>query len=296
MPRPPSGLATEEYPLKHRFTYSFGLSAATATMNSAWVTLVRNDKLCTSANAKTILVNQHNSSVDMETGPVCTPMSIIQNLKVISSASKSSANDTNDAIKASWTPFFCSFPEKYDAADDHTGTSVAAIMQLTKDATNEDIVPLTTNKLPVDGLGERDQPLSTVNLAEAFDTHYNMTTDDSMEDTPFDSDAFYNLLQHGTNKGALKACLGRTRRFSLVHGGGPRGQRVKTWYIKKFVPRAIRRIVPFTFFGLLFHMPLESDRESYYNDTNFTASKSHIGFKVHVTYDEWNDLHDNTRS
>ncbi len=289
MPFPPRGLKSQENPLKHRFDYAFGLSAATTSMNSAWVTLVRNDKLCTQANAKTILVNPHNASRDVETGPVCTPMSIVQNIKVIISAKKSVVQDANSSIKFSVTPFFCSFPEKYDAADDDTGVTVAAAMQLTKDATNEDIVPLTTNKLPVVGNSDKSHPLSTVNLAEAFDTHYNMTTNATMEDTPFNMETMHQLLESGTNKGALRACLGRTRRVQLNTL-----KRDHSIYIKKFVPRAIRRIVPFTYFGLLFHVPTETDIDSNYADTALTTSLSHIGFRVLVRYDEWNEQHDNT--
>ncbi len=294
MPFPPKGLKSQEHPLKHRFDYSFGLSAASTTMNSAWVTLVRHDALATQANAKTILVNPKNASHDLETGPLCTPMSIVQNITVMISMKKSAVNNTNDPIKINITPFFASFGEKYEVADDDTGVTVKAVMQLTKDDTNEDIVPLTTNKLPVIGNSDKPHPFSTVNLAEAFDTHYNMTTDGTMEDTPFDMEAFHLIMQNGSNniKGALKACLGRTRRYTM-DSKTPRGGS-QNIFIKKFVPRSIRRILPFTFFALLFHIPVETDIDSYYADTPLTTVKSHIGCRVLVRYDEWNEEHDNT--
>ncbi len=290
MPFPPRGLKSQENPLKHRFGYAFGLSAVTGTMNSAWITLVRNDKLCTQANAKTILVNPHNTSADTETGPVCTPMSIVQNIRLTLMFSKGMSSNKEHPIKFSWTPFFAQFPEKYDASDDDTGVSVASVMQLTKDDANEDIVPLTTNKLPVVSGADDDHPLSTVNLAEAFDTHYNMTTDDAMEDTPFNNDTFHTLLAVGSNKGALKACLGKTRHVTLRY----QGPQTKNFYIKKFVPRSIRRIMPFTFFGILIHVPIQTEPDSFYQDVNLTASKAHIGVKAIVRYDEWNEQHDNT--
>ncbi len=291
MPFPPKGLKSQEHPLKHRFDYSFGLSAATGSKNSAWVTLVRNDNLCTQANAKTILVNPKNTSVDVETGPVCTPMSIIQNIKVIISLKKSETNNINAPLKIQWTPFFASFKEKYEAADIDTGVTVASVMQLTKDDTNEDIVPLSTNKLSVVGNSDKSHPLSTVNLAEAFDTHYNMTTNATMEDTPFNTESFHSLLTMGSNRGALKACLGRTRRLTMSMRNRDAG--TKTFFINKFVPRAIRRIVPFTFFGILFHLPIESDIDSYYQDTAMVADVSQIGLRVLVRYDEWNEQHNN---
>ncbi len=292
MPFPPRGLKSQEHPLKHRFDYSFGLSSATDTMNSAWVTLVRGSNEATQANAKTILVNPKNASHDLETGPLCTPMSIVQNIKVIISFNKSAVNNVNDACKLSVTPFFASFGEKYEVADDDTGVTVKAVMQLTKDDSNEDIVPLTTNNLDQTGNSNKDHPVSTVNFTEVFGT-YNMTTDMIMEDTPFDMEAFHLILQNGSNniKGALKACLGRTRRFTFHSKTSSVTQNL---FIKKFVPRAIRRILPFTYFGLLFHMPIESDIDSYYYDTNQVASKSQVGIRCLVRFDEWHEEHDNT--
>ncbi len=292
MPFPPRGLKAMEYPLKHRFDYSFGLSGATGTMNSAWVTLVRHSTDATQANVKTILVNPANSSQDVETGPLCTKHSIIQNLKVIISMNKSVTNSTTAPIKIMWTPFFASFVEKYDVADDDTGVTVLSVMQFSKGESEEDIVPLTTNKLPVDGNSDKSHPLSTVNAVEAFDTTYNMSTNATMEDTPFDMEVFQTLRQHGSAniRGALNAMLGRTRRFSFTKNGPS----IKNYFIKKFVPRAIRRILPFTYFGILFHCPVETDIDSYYQDTAITASKANIGIRVLVRYDEWNELHDNT--
>ncbi len=288
MPFVPRGLESQKNPLKHRFNYAFGLSAFTATMNSAWVPLVKNYKGV--VNPNTIEVNPHNTDVNLETGAICSPMSIIQNMQVVINATKSNTQDTNDPIKFSWTPFFCAFAEKYDAADDDTGTTVAAIMQLTKDSVQQDITPISTNKLPVIGSSDKSHPLSTVNLAEVATTHLNMTTDATMEDTPWDSEAFSKLLSYGTNKGALSSCLGRTRRATLPIAA----TKQKSWFLKKFVPRNIRRIVPYTFFGLLFHVPIQGDISAYYNDTDLTASLNHIGFTVSVRYDEWNESHNNT--
>ncbi len=297
MPFPPKGLKAMEHPLKHRFDYSFGLSGASEGMNSAWVTLVRHSTIATQANVKTILVNPSNASQDLETGPLCTKHSIIQNLNLTISCQKSTVNNANQSFKLSWTPFFASFQEKYLVADEDTGVTVEDVMQLTSAAAEEDVVPLSTNKLPVDGNSDKSQPFSSVNFAEVFDTHYAMTTNGTMEDTPFDREVFFSLLSHGTNnvKGALKACLGKTRHHIFTTGSTPANVgRIKTWHIKKFVPRAVRRILPFSFFGILFHVPIETDIDSFYQDTAITASKSNIGIRVLVRYDEWNELHDNT--
>ncbi len=303
MPFPPKGLKSQEHPLKHRFDYSFGLSAATTTQNSAWVSLVRHSSDATVANAKTILVHPDNSAQDVETGPLCTKMSIIQNMTIMIAMSKSVTNNFQNPFKLSITPFFASFPEKYDVLDTDTAVTVQSVMQLTKTdplGAQGDVVPLTTNKLPVDGNSDKSHPLSTVNLAEAFDTTYNMTTNATMEDTPFNMETLQSLLHHGSAnvKGALKAVLGRTRHYTFTNkdiSGKKYGGLVHNVFIKKFVPRAIRRVVDCTYFGLLFHVPVEVDIDSYYADTAITASKSNIGIRVLVRYDEWNEEHDNGR-
>ncbi len=297
MPFPPKGLKSQEHPLKHRFDYSFGLSAVTATQNSAWVSLVRHTSDATVANARTILVHPDNNDQDIETGPCCTKMSIIQNMTVMISMVKSANNNLTMPFKMSITPFFASFPEKYDILDNDSAVSIQSVMQLTKtdpSGAQGDVVPLTTNKLPVDGVSDKSHPLSTVNLAEAFDTTYNMTTNATMEDTPFNMETFQSLLHHGSAnvRGGLKAVLGRTRRFTFQ--GKIKGE-IHNLFIKKFVPRPIRRVVDCTYFGLLFHVPLPVDIDSYYQDGTISPSKSNIGIRVLVRYDEWNEDHDNGR-
>jgi len=286
MPFPPAGLKAVEHPLYHRFDYAFGLSGVTATKNSVWIPLVKNYKTTTAPSS--VFVNPHSDQLDLETGAICAPMSIIQNLRLHISASKSMANNSNTPIKFSWTPFFCSFDKLIDAQDDDAGATVASIMHLTKDATEEDVTPLVGNtKLPIT-VSSKSHAVSTVNLTEAIG-HLNYDTDLTMESCAFDMEAMRQLLKFGTNSKALRACLGRTRYYSMDNN-----RRMKHWFIKKFVPRAVRRIVPYSWFGLLFHMPLEIDKDGFYQDVTLTPNVSHIGIKVSVDYEEWNSEHNNT--
>ncbi len=214
MPFPPRGLKAVEHPLQHKFAFAFGLSALNDTGNSVWCPLVKNFK--TVINPNTTIVNPHKDSMDIETGAVCAPMSIIDNLTLTMKFSHGITNPTLPVL-VQWTPFFCAFGEKYDATDDVSSATVAAVMQLTKDATEEDITAITTNNLPNLGATTSDllHPLSTVNLAESATTDLNMTADAIMEDTPFNKINFIAMLRHGTNRGALKACLGKTRSMTL---------------------------------------------------------------------------------
>ncbi len=297
--RPPPGFESELYPLRHRIIYSFGLSGVTTTMNSAFATLVRHTNDVIANTPKIIVVNPHNSNYVKDAGPAVAKMSIIDKLRLTIRFNMTNiCSDTNETstdtftgdsiqhIKCLWRPIFFSFPEKLDAADDVTTTTVAAILALTKTAAQEDVVPLTTNKLPVAGASDLSHPLSTVNIVEVGVDDYNMTTNETMEDHVWDEDIFQEALLRYTNKGALKACVGSTRYVNLS-----RRNPYKTFYIKKFVPRAIRRVMPYTFMGIQVHVPTATDIGQDYMEKALTPSKAHIGVKIICHYDEWNPDH-----
>ncbi len=252
--------------------------------------------------ADTIQVNPHNTSYETDTGPLCRNMSIIDRLTISlkfnmthycgpahhsSGVSTSEVFEGDDipAFKFLWRPFFNVYPEKLDAADDDTGTTVAAILGLTKDATFEDVVPVTTNKLLTQGPAELAQPMSTVNAVQVFGD-FNMTTNTAMEDHVFDEDLLQSALRRYTNKGALRSCLGRTRHVTLT-----RGRPYANFFIDKFVPRAIRRIQKYGFFGIQVHVPISSAVEQMYLSKALN-SVPHLGVKAIAHYHEWNVEHD----
>jgi len=282
----PRGLTSQKHPLHHKFSYAFQLSGKQSDENSAWAMLCRNTKSCVTPTA--VLVNPKHASMDEDTGTACYPMSILTNMRISVKLWKSTVNNTTDEMYVDMIPFFASFLNKYDAADTG-GATVKSMMQLTTDDTNEDVVPLTANKLLLDGPSELSHPVTTVGFTEAFGD-LNMTTDVTMEATAFDTTAFYDMLKLGTNKGALKACLGRTRHFNLTNiGGGGRNSRYASFYSQKFLPRPVRRMVPFSFFGLLFHLKMPEDIDGPFNDATLTADKPHVGIRVNVRYNEWNE-------
>ncbi len=297
--KPPKGFATELYPLRHRILYSFGLSAATATQNSAYATLVMSSTDMASADPSTIVVNPHNANYVTDSGPLVRQMSIIDKLRLSIRFNMTAGcadrqevstdqfdGDSIYHLYFTWRPIFFSFPEKLDAADDDTGTTVATILGLTKDATNEDVVPLTTSKLPVVGNSDLSQPISTVNDVQVFGD-YNMSTNLTMEDHPWDETLFQEALKRYTNKGALKACVGRTRHVHLT-----RNKPYKTYFLDKFVPRAIRRVVPYSHLGIQINVPTEVDIKSDYSYRVMKINVAHLGVKMICHYHEWNAEHD----
>ncbi len=310
--RPPKGFENEKYPLRHRLIHSFGLSLDTDNKNTALLPLVMSSTdMGTNPQPDTVIVNPHNTAFVEDSGPLVRQMSIIDRMRISlkfnitnlwaplrETAGTYGANgqtdatftgDGIDAVNFLWRPIFNVYPEKLDAADDDTGTTVAAILGLTKDATFEDIVPLTTNKLSTTGSSDKSLPVSSVNDIQVI-ADYNMTTDFTMEDHVFDEDLLQTALRRYTNKGALRSCLGRTRHVTLT-----KARPFKNYYIDKFVPRAIRRVQPYGFFAIQVHMPIQSHVSQFYNVQAVAAGGVHVGVSMITNYHEWNFEHDQSQ-
>ncbi len=299
--RPPKGFESEKFPLRHRLISSFGLSLGANTKNTALIPIVMHSNEMDVA-ANTIQVNPHNTNFEEDAGPLCRNMSIIDRMTISlkfqmtdvcenlrETAAATFTGDTINSFKFLWRPIFNVYPEKMDAADDDTGITVAAILGLTKDATFEDIVPLTTNKLPSNGPSELVLPSSTVNAVQVFGD-FNMTSNLSVEDHVFDEDLLQAALRRYTNKGALRSCLGRTRHVTLS-----KQRPFANFYIDKFVPRAIRRIQPYAFFGIQVHLPTEDEVAQHFFQTQ-PSDLAQLGVSIIANYHEWNFEYDQDRA
>ncbi len=294
--RPPPGFEAEKYPLRHRLINSFGLSLGDNNKNTAFIPLIHSS-LDVDVAPSAVIVNPHNTSYMEDPGPLVRQQSIIDRLKISikfsmtnlcaptnETASATWTGDDVPALKFLWRPIFNVFPEKLDAADDDTGTTVAAILAMTKDATFEDVVPITTANLPSGSPNTLALAASTVNAVQSFGD-FNMTSDLEVEDHVFNEDTLQNALRRYTNKGALRSCLGRTRHVTLT-----RQRPYQNVYIDKPVPRAVRRILPYGMFGIQVHVPLDTDEEQLFL-SNAASAEAHLGCKIITTYDEWNVEH-----
>ncbi len=314
--RPPKGFEQDKNPLKHKLVMNTTLNMGNENQNTTILPVVMHSNEMDVA-ASTIQVNPHNSGFEIDAGPLCREQSIIDRMRIslkfnmtdhcgLTHLSNSSytfsgsptaltaqtatyVGDNIPALKFLWRPIFNVYPEKMDAADDFTSTTVAAILGMTKDATFEDIVPITTNKLPGIAPGTTLMPVSTVNAVQVI-ADYNYTSDFNPEDHVWDEDLLQTALRHYTNKGALRSCLGRTRHVTLT-----RNKPFANFYIDKFVPRAIRRIQPYGFFAIQVHLPIDTDYEQYATSTSTTGSVGHLGVNMIVNYHEWNNEHDMER-
>ncbi len=285
---PPRGFKAELYPLRHKFSYGFGLGAVTGNQNSTMVTFVRGSADTAMINPDAIEVNPHHANFAQETGVMCHQMSIIDKIKINMSftLTEDAVTDGIKALTVKYMPIFVSFPEKLASVDDTTSATAASVLELIGDATNQDVTPLYNTSLPVSaGVSHKNHPVSTVNDTEVFGD-LNLTTNLSMEAVAWDNEAFFNSMSFATNKGALRSMVGSQRSIYLTDNRPT--QRV---FINKFVPGQIRRIVDHSFFGMLFHCPLDSESDQPFYSGALTTSKCHVGIKLQCSYHEWNADH-----
>ncbi len=288
--RPPPGFETQKFPLRHKFYHACGLNTITTGKNTAHFPIIRNYK---SSNAPdTIDVNPHNSAFDKETGAICNPMSIIDKLKIKLTFSYTEENlNLDNPTKFWWQPLFFSFKEKLEAADDFTTTTVATILQLVQEAGKEDVTPIYNNlKHTVLGSSTRSHPLSTVNATESV-AILNMDTDATSEGVTWDDVLVQNAMLHFTNKGALKACMGRRRWVTLS-----RHKTHQSFFLDKPAPRPVRRVMPYSYMGIVIHVPKVTDEDQYYMSGSPTATIGYIGVTCKVKYDEWHFDHNQAQA
>ncbi len=295
--RTPRGFEEDKNPLLHRLEYGVGLGISDDSINTVFFPVVHSSNEM-DVLADTIQVNPRNSGFEKDAGALCRQNSIIDRMRIslkfsltrycdarMESAATVFTGDNIQALHFLWRPIFNVYPEKMDAADEKTGDTVAAILGMTKDATFEDVVAVTTNNLPSTA-GSKLHPMSSVNAVQVL-TDYNMSGDIAMEDHVFDEDLLHTALRSYTNKGALRSCLGRTRHVTLT-----KQRPYKNFFIDKFVPNAIRRVQPYGMFGIQVHLYEDTDVNQSFITVNPTTGVAHLGIKAIINYHEWNNEFD----
>ncbi len=286
---PPRGFRAELFPLRHKFDYAFGLGGLTASQNSTTCTIVRGSADSAMIDPNAIEVNPHNPTFAQETGVMCHQMSILEKIKINMkfTLTEDAITDGMKSMTVKYMPIFCSFPEKLASTDDRTGVTAASILELVGDATNQDVTPLFADTNLVQSAGNSSQlhPVSTVNDTEVFGD-LNLTVDLQMQSVAWDNDTFFNAVKFFTNKGAIRSMVGQQRSVYLTDS-----RPTKRVFINKFVPGSVRRIVNHSFFGMLFHVPLDSEVDQDFFSGAVTTGKPQIGIKMGVSYHEWNADH-----
>ena len=175
-----------------------------------------------------------------------------------------------------YMPVYSSFLDGLEAHDSKTGVQIEDILELQHDTINQDTYPLFANvKLTAD-----NQPLASVLDTEAFG-EYGLTTNAVLESVAFDKDLFYDAVSYYSNKEMLRATTGGLRKVTISR------DRPFHYYSKNFTQPRVKRGHPYTYCGMLFHLPQAGDNEQLF-DTGDVTAIDHLKITLNCRFDDWN--------
>lgn len=276
---PPRGYRKLEYPLPHNFSTIFNLLAEDTSADSTIIPLIRATEAFTTPEA--IEVNPRNANFAEETGASIHMGSIVPRLNVTFSLVLSKGAIETDkirALKVNWMPIYISFLDSLEAMDDKTAVSVEDILELAHDTTNKDVWPLYNGTNLATGIGTC--PMNTVAATEVFGD-WGLSVDTDIEATAFNKELFYDSLQYYTNAGMLKAVTGSMNTVIVKR------DRPFLYHSNNFTNPRVKRGNPYTFCGILFHLP-SGDQADQITRLADTTNIAHIQGQMSVRYDEWN--------
>ncbi len=284
---PPRGYDSRDFPLPHRFIYDYMLELGVATKNSTMQTYMRTTKK--SADPATIPVNPRNSAYAIETGPTICFDSIVAKMTIskLFTLTELAKTDNIGAVKFHTMKIMGAWEDDYTAIDEDTSETIQTILELTMDATNEDVTPKyatnligTTANHPVSNLVDAD---------EAFGD-WNLDTNLVMEGVAFNADTMFNALRFFTNGGKLKTLMGKYKTHILSQN-----RLFSNVFENKFVPKKVQFGVPAMYFGELVHIPLSTEPDQVVPTSQGLTGGGYLSCKTIVSFNEWNKEFDQRR-
>ncbi len=242
--RPPRGYDTRDFPLPHEFNYHYSLSL-TSTKNGTYMPYIH--MYGTAALLpETIEVNPDNSNFAVETGSVTQPRSKIARANIITTFSLTEGFLITDALShltVLHQNIFGCFEDAWSPKDRKTGSSIATILGVIDEPTNEDVIPLYNN---IKCVLEEDYPLSTINQAEVVG-NAGLNTDAKMECATIDLDTYFDAVQYYSISNKMKTVAGRVKKVTLT-----KNHPTHSIFESRFIPRSCQNGQPYTFLYRMF--------------------------------------------
>lgn len=259
------------------------MDLASATKESSTFTFIKTSKA--SADPTTIEVNPRNTNFAVDAGAVICYDSMVAKMTQVTRIMMDNhalQNDQTPAISVYKIPYILAWEDNYTPADEGVTTlTIAQILNLTTDATNEDVTPTFNGvNLPV----SNNHPLSTVVDADETFAEWNLSVDATMEGIAWSDNIndLYEALQHYTNAGKLKGAIGNIKKYTVTRNR-PYVIEVST----KFVPRKVSFGIPYLFYGEAWIMPAAGSVNQL-NDTGDVTTGTHLRITKVIKYAEWN--------
>jgi len=285
--RPPKGYNQDDFPLPHRMFYGFALDFSSATKNETMLTYLRTSK--DSVDPETIEVHRKNTNFAVDGGPVICYDSIVNKMLITKRfvfTKHAHVTDQIPRIHISTMKIMGAHEDSWTPADELTTTDTASILQVTDDATKEDVTP-TFNGTKLNNAN--NQPLSTVTMPEAFGD-YNLTTSAVLEGVANNFALIRNAEHFYTNGGKLKTLHKNIKSINLSQN-----KRFHNVFESKFLPSIVRTGIESLFFGEAIEMPNGNQTNSFHDPAHNPTAGNHIYVAVDVIFNEWNKKFEQSR-
>lgn len=275
--RAPRGYKSAEFPLPHNFKYRFTLQAEDETKNSTILTLIKATE--TAIDAENVEANPSHATFAEDTGPMTFMGSIVPKISFNMTATLTKGAVETDKIRNlnfKWCPIYTSFLNSLEAEDTKTAIQIEDILELQHFTTAKDVLPDFTTV----NLGTGTQPVSTVGITETF-ASYDLSVNTSLESVAFNEETLWDAFQFFSNRGMLNKVMGQWRTVTVSR------DRPYKYYNNNFTNPIVKRSNPYTYCGVLVHLP-QAGSAGQLVDAGDTTAIDHILFDVQVRYDEWN--------
>ncbi len=186
----------------------------------------------------------------------------------------SKALDENlPSIRMAFMPIHMAFIDDYTAIDELSTLEVQDVLEMQTESTDNQGGPLY--------VAATDLPEPTATSAVLATTTPFLDTDTGLEAVAFLPSVYYSMMHFMTNSGKLKATQGGLKWFTLDANHPSRKFNI-------FIRPKVKRMNKFTYFGVLIHVPIHSDRDQHVATGDITAATQYVTCTSRSRYSEWN--------
>lgn len=257
------------YPNVHVLEHKFQLTGYTAGYNSTIYPVIMQDEAQGDPNSK--YTNPESGSFAESNEPNCYPDSRVNSARLnleLSLAKGTYVTDNVEVLRVAVIPIQTAFLENLTAINDATSEEVEDLLELQHETTDRQTYPLWNgNKLTGDTLAlGTDVP--------------GLTTNQNIEGVTLDINKLYDSLQFYTNGGKVRHTIGRIRWVNI--------SRRRLFRMQIRFGSKTKAQNPYTFAGVLIHLPLQSEINSAVENGALT-NIPHLNIRAFSRYNEWNE-------
>lgn len=265
------------YGLPHSEEVAFDMLSETETQNSTIIPIFMQDEAKGDPFDKN--VNPAHSSFAEDGGPTCYPNSDIRKvftqLKIWMDKT-ARVTDNVEFMVFQWMPIYCAFEEDVDIKDDKSGSNIGLWTEMQNEDTDKQSYPLWSGTDMNGGSGlHTDVP--------------GLTGGQTIESVAFDADSFWDAWNYSSFRKKLMTICPGGLRTSIVYKDRP--FIVGGW---NNVVSKLKHMNPYTFCGLLLHLPQADHPDQMYAAADGTNAALKVSFKSF--FYEYNDYFDQAKT